>query len=339
LTSSSAVTPFQAIDWLGPWFETLGRTKSVEPVLITVEETATGRAAMALPLVLRRSRGLAVVEFADLSVSDYSFPLLGPVAPETPAAAAAAWQAVLSCLPKADLVRFRKLPPVVDGRVNPLALLPARKSSCIRSVMSLPGTWEDYLGARSKSFRKGLRQKARNMASSGAIECRLVEDLAEADNVLSTLEAFQRQRIAEIGKDYVLDQPSYSQFYREIVRRGLSSGFAVLSVLQQGPTLIATAFGMRHGASYTMVRLANIGGDWCRFSPSLILVGETIRRLIEAGVSTFDFGLGDSPYKRHFGCEMVPLLTYEQPLSIKGRIAAAASEGRELLRGSALCTG
>ncbi|NEV80215.1 cellulose biosynthesis protein CelD, partial [Rhodopseudomonas sp. BR0C11] len=99
LGPSAAITPFQSPDWLNAWLRMLGPSASAEPLLITVRDSFRDEIAMLLPLVIRRVCGVALVEFADLSVSDYNVPLLGPAAPSPPAAAAPAFAAALAPTP------------------------------------------------------------------------------------------------------------------------------------------------------------------------------------------------------------------------------------------------
>ncbi|WP_322517137.1 GNAT family N-acetyltransferase [Rhodopseudomonas palustris] len=320
----AAVTPFQSPNWLAPWLRVLAPSADVEPLLITVRDSSRGEIAMLLPLVLRRFCGLTLVEFADLSVSDYGFPLLGPAAPTTPAAAAEAFEAAIAAMPPVDVIRLCNLPRAVNGRANPLAMLPGTSPGSVRNAAALPASWDDYLASRPRKFRKALRQHHRAFDAVGGATARMITDDVEASRLLDRLDRFQRARIATRGKRYVLDQPAYSNFYREVFERGVAQRFAMLSVLESGGTIVALAYSLLHQQSCTTVRLAHLGEQWSRCSPGIVLASEIIRWLIENGVRRFDLGAGGYDYKQRLGCEPEQLLALEKAMSIKGRMALSA---------------
>jgi len=324
LGPQAAVTPFQSENWLSPWLKGLAPAADVEPLLITVRDSVRGEIAMLLPLVLRRFYGLTLVEFADLSVSDYNIPLLGPAAPTTPEKAAEAFDAALAVMPPVDVIRLCNLPLAVNGRINPLALLPGLSQGSVRNVTALPTNWDDYLALRSRKFRKALRQHHRALDALGGATARMITSGAEAGRLLDRLDSLQRARIAARGKRYVLDRPAYSNFYRNVFEHGRADRFAMLSVLESGDTVVAIAYSLLHQRTCTTVRLAHLGEQWSRCSPGIVLASEMIRWMIENGVQTFDLGAGGYDYKKRLGCEAQPLLALEKAMSIKGRMALSA---------------
>jgi CelD/BcsL family acetyltransferase involved in cellulose biosynthesis len=203
-------------------------------------------------------------------------------------------------------------------------MLPGMSPGSVRNVTALPATWDDYLAARPRKFRKALRQHHRAFAAHGGVTVRMITDDVEARRLLQQLDGFQRTRIAARGKRYVLDRPAYANFYREVLERGLAQRFAMLSVLQSGDTVVAIAYSLLHQQTCTTVRLAHLGEQWDRCSPGIVLASEIIRWLIENGVRKFDLGAGGYDYKKRLGCEPEPLLTLQKAISIKGRMALSA---------------
>lgn len=333
LGPAAAITPFQSADWLSAWLKLLGPSAAAEPLLITVRGGLCGEIAMLLPLVVRRVCGVALVEFADLSVSDYNVPLLGPAAPSTSAAAAAAFEAVLAALPDVDVMRLCNLPLTAGGKVNPLALLASSPSASVRNVTTLPRSWDDYLETRPRKFRKALRQHHRALDALGGVRVRMITaPVDDAARLLGKLDQFQRARITALGKRYVLDRPPYAHFYREVFSRGQ----AMLSVMESGNSVVAIAYSLLHRQSCTTVRLAHAGAEWSRGSPGIVLASEIIRWLIDNGIEQFDLGAGGYDYKKQLGCEAQPLLVLEKALTLKGRMALSAwstySGGRSLVQ-------
>ncbi|WP_051048661.1 GNAT family N-acetyltransferase [Rhodopseudomonas sp. B29] len=329
------LSPFQKATWLRAWYQQLAPAKAAEPVLIAIRDTS-GPTAMLLPLVRRHEHGLTLVEAADLSVSDYCYPLLGPTAPANRKEIEAAIAAAVPCLPNADLLLLRNLPPASGRRLNPLAMLDVVPSLTVQNVVDLPATWDEFINDRSRSFRKGHCRKKRAISSLGKFEVRFITEPTAAHRFLDTLDEFQRVRMDGRGELFVLDQPCYSNFYHTVIADGLASGFAVLPVLTIDDRPIAGGFGMINRDTCTLVRLAHLEGAWDHYSPSIVLACETIRLLIERGIKTFDFGKGYYSYKEQFGCEQIPLYRYQRALSPKGRLAIAAMSARDAVRSSGL---
>src|SRR5947199_146000 len=94
----SPPTPFQHPQWSEAWYSAFAGAEGIEALIALVSEAATGELAMVLPLIRRRQNGIAVVEFADLDLTDYNAPLLGPAAPRDARAARALWRDLLSAL-------------------------------------------------------------------------------------------------------------------------------------------------------------------------------------------------------------------------------------------------
>lgn len=335
LGAQAAMTPFQQAHWLVPWYATIGSFGTAEPLLIEVVDEQSGAIAMLLPLVVVSGLLGTSIEFADRCLTDYCVPLLGPAAPRTADAASAAWHSARACMPAADFIRIPKLPTDIGRRVNPLALLSVRPSAMVRNAVDLPDTWEAYLAARSAHFRKLLRQKMKALAQNGPVEFAVVEDCGEARRALQFLSALQRDRLEDIGRGFVLDQPPFCTFYDRLASESAPRGLVVISILRVGGEIVAAALTLRQDETATMIRLANAGGAWSRCSPGILLASETIRWLLESGIRTFDFGVGQYDYKQRFGCALAPLHVYEEALTARGRLALSLLRGRQRLEANA----
>ena len=85
-----------------------------------------------------------------------------------------------AALPNADFLRFEKMPREVEGRVNPLVLLPeAEESSFNSNVVTIDGNWSDYTKSLERTFRKELGRSWRVFCAHNGAMFRRVEDRAE----------------------------------------------------------------------------------------------------------------------------------------------------------------
>ena len=321
--ASGAATPFQAPDWLSTWYATVGPAHHAEPLLVFVSERGTGRRVAALPLIRHRTGGLEVVAFADLGVTDYNAPILGPAAPTSADAARAMWSSIAAALPPADLIQLRKMPGSVRGEPNPMvALRGAHVSHSPGFSVAMPEAWDTYLQSLSKKFRKELGRSLRRFEEGGG-GFRRIETMDEAKHVLRTMNEQQRGRLEEMGTRFALEEKDYHAFYEDLVGGGLQDGTTILTALTCGDELVAALLGIADATSFTMVRLSHIGGDWMKVGPGRLVIERTMRLLHARGCRQFGFSIGDYPYKSGFGVEPSPLFDLVIAQSWRGRFSSA----------------
>jgi CelD/BcsL family acetyltransferase involved in cellulose biosynthesis len=316
-----ATTPFQDFRWLGAWY---GAFTEVEPLIAVITDARTTEQVALLPLVRRLRRGLRIVEFADLDLTDYNAPLLGPAAPRDAAGAQALWRGLLAALKRmpdsADLIRLRKLPRDLDGRPNPLTLLEGTSRSAVNGNLVTIGedfdAWRHSLG---RNARKGFLKSWRVFTREPQAAFRLINTPDEASRVMAAMEFQQGARMRHLGLSYSLNDEAYAAFYRGLVAANLSDGYAVLSALTVGEEVVAALLGIRDGARYMMVRFSNAGEKWAACSPGLLVIERTMAALHADGVRSFDFGTGNYAYKRKFGVTQLPLLNITKALSWRGK--------------------
>src|SRR6185295_3755078 len=262
---------------------------TVEPLIAIISDAATGEPAALLPLIRRLQKGIRIVEPADLELTDYNAPLLGPAAPRDAKAARAMWKDIRGALRRvpggADLIRLRKMPVEMDGRPNPLALLDGAGPCALNG--NLVTTGEDFDAWRftlERTVRKELERSWRVFTRDSAAAFRIVTDRDEALRVLSTMASQQGERMQHLGLNFVLNDATYAAFYRNLVEANVGNGYAVLSALSVGDELVATLLGIRRGARYVMVRISNAGEKWSNCSPGRLVIERTMAALHQDGI-------------------------------------------------------
>jgi CelD/BcsL family acetyltransferase involved in cellulose biosynthesis len=320
-TETRPTTPFQDFRWLGAWY---GAFTEVQPLLAVITDAGTLEQVALLPLVRRFRRGLRIIEFADLDLTDYNAPLLGPAAPRDAAGAQAMWRELLVALTRlqggADLIRLRKLPRDLDGRPNPLALLEGTGPSAVNgNLVSIGDNFDAWRHSLGRNARKGFLKSWRVFTRDPKARFGIITDPQEASRVMAAMEAQQGARMQVLGLSYSLDGEAYAAFYRDLVAANLRTGYAVLTALTVGEEVVATLLGIRNGARYAMVRFSNAGEKWANCSPGLLVIERTMEALHADGVRSFDFGIGNYGYKRKFGVTQLPLLNITRALSSRGK--------------------
>src|SRR5437588_3876742 len=327
----SQATVFQSESFLWAWYATIGPTVG-EALLLSAIDRRTGELAAMLPLVQRAAGRLRIVEFADHCVSDSNAPVLGPAAPSSATEALAMWEAAREVL-DADLVRFSKMPPEIEGRINPLTLLPsARLAALTGNVLTIDGSWDDYLASLKGMLRKQLRKSWRIFSENDGATFRRIEDPDEAITVFAELARQQGARLRAQGQPYRLDDPEFAAFYRDLVAEGVADGSVVLTVLMQHDDIVATLLGLARGSTYVMVRISAANGRWASCSPGRLVIVQTMQMLHAEGFRVFDFSVGDYPYKRRLGACSQPLFDLTEALTWRGLPLLAYDRAKYFLR-------
>jgi CelD/BcsL family acetyltransferase involved in cellulose biosynthesis len=113
-------------------------------------------------------------------------------------------------------------------------------------------------------------------------------------------------------------------FYRRMAIEGAQRSFARTECLYVSGELVAVQFGLFQRGTYMMLML---GADIERFgrtSPGILMLEGSMRAAIEDGDQTYDFTIGDHPYKQQFGAQAMPLYEWHRGHTLYGRAAVPA---------------
>lgn len=301
-------TGFQTLDWLTVLYEDLAPSRNAMPRVVVVTERNSLEVALILPLIIEKERKLTVARFADLGVSGYGGPILGPALLKKPRSIRRTWRSVLRAMPDVDLIRLERMPAKIGRRPNPLVtrlgVTPAPHWS---NVLVIPQSVETFLHARGKKYRKDVERCYRRWERESAPRFYRALTLEEIVRVCSVLEEQQAARHGTLGSSYVLDEPGYRAFYERLAIDGSATGLASLFALEANGEIIATLFGILHDGTFTLLRISTAREAWGHLSPGRLIILEAMKHFVAQGVRRFDFGPGDYPFKRSFGVEQVPL--------------------------------
>jgi CelD/BcsL family acetyltransferase involved in cellulose biosynthesis len=310
-------TAFQHHHWLEAWY---GAFANALPLIAIITDTVTDRQVALVPLIHRVQRGVRIVEFADLNVSDYNAPVLRLGVSLDAAQTRALCRALVAAVRKlpggADLVRLQKMPANIAGRPNPLAAL-GRMGSCSLNG-NLIVTGDDFDAYRASIKRMQLPRSWRVFNRNPGATFRMIATADEAVKILDVMDAQQQERMQRLGLEFVLNDETHAKFYRDLVGRGVAEGFAVVSALTCDEGVVATALGIRNGNNFVFLRISNAGKRWTRCSPSRLVIERTMAALHEQGVRQFDLSIGNYAFKRRFGAVQFPLADASIALGWRG---------------------
>ncbi len=327
-------TLFQSPEWMEEWYRTVESTRAARPVIVVLSEPSTGEPAMVLPLALRRSAFGLELGFADLGVSDYNAPLLGPAAPSDPEAMREAWALIRAALPPADLIRFDKLPARVGARHNPLAWLSGvRGTSQISMGCRIARPFaESRRAIMSEKFRAKLDEKLRRFRRLPGARFEVAQDAESAERFFDALVAQKAERARALGWDSILDRPEWVGFYRRLALRGVAGGHARVTAVTVDGAPAAEIVGFRHGDRFLDVLTAFAEGPAKKFSPGLLVMDLTMEWAADDGAEYYDLTIGAESYKEHYVAEVETLLEYVEGRSLRGLVPQLDSDARAFLR-------
>lgn len=331
--SGATTTGFQTEPWLAALFQEVAPHAAGEPNLVVVRRRSSGAPVLALPLVVRTSGAFRSAEFADCGLSDYCAPLLGPDPPKTRDEAATLVEALRAALDDVDVIRLEKMPAVIEGRANPLVLpVGAHPSRFSGNRLTVSTTVKDYIASRGKKYRKEAERSRRRLEDEGTVDFSRAATLEEIDCAYRVLEAWQETRHRELGHDYRLDRAEISAFYRNLLIASRDTQLASLFTLKVDHQPVAAVLGITHDKTFTLLRISDAGGAWSHCSPGRMVVIEAMEHLVAKGITIFDMGIGDYPFKRWIGCETYPLCNHLIAVTPRGRIQILADRAGRAIR-------
>lgn len=324
-------TAFQHGYWLGAWYEAFG---GVAPLIAVISDVATGKDIAVVPMISHVRRGIRIVEFADLGVSDNNAPILArDVALDATSidAIGKALVDALRALPdRFDLLRLKKMPASVGDKPNPLVSLGRPGSCSVNGNLVLTG--DDYADYRASLRRLQLPRCWRVFTRLGNARFEIAADVERAREILDVMDVQQDERMRQLGSLFVLNDDAHARFYREVARQGVGEGYAVISALVCDKGIVATTLGVRYGATYVLLRISHTGKTWANFSPGLLAIERTMEALHAQGVRRFDLSVGNQDYKRRLGAEQTPLTDVSVALSWRGMPYAWRDHAAQELR-------
>ncbi|MBR0725692.1 GNAT family N-acetyltransferase [Bradyrhizobium manausense] len=310
-------TAFQHGYWLGAWYQAF---HDVAPLIAVITDSATGKDIAMVPMFSHIRRGIRVVEFADLGVSDNNAPILACDASFDAAGAQAISAALVDGLraspDRFDLLRLKKLPAYVGAKQNPLVSLGRLGSCSLNGNLVLTG--DDYSDYQASIKRMQMPRCWRVFSRHAGARFEIVTDVVRAHELLGVMDMQQHERMRQLGSRFVLNDEAHARFYRDVARQGVAEGYAVISALVCDEGIVGTTFGIRYGATYYLLRIGHAGRQWANCSPGLLVTERTMAALHAQGVRRFDLSIGNHDYKRRFGAKPVPLTDVSVALSWRG---------------------
>ncbi len=289
---------FGTWEWAETWWRHFGKGGELRASVVPGK--------VVLPLYVGRTGPFRLLRFIGHGHADE----LGPVAaPEQRDAAAAALREALDG-DGYHLFLGEDLPSGWNSQLD--AKVVERTSS---PVLSLAGSWDDFLAGRSANFRQQMRKYERRLSREHEAEIRLT---IEPDRLAADLDSlFALHRARWPGSPWFSDAEA---FHRDFAALALERGWLRLWIVHLDGAPAAVWYGFRFAGIDSYYQ----GGRdpaLTRERLGLVLTAHTVREALKDGCREYRFLRGDEEYKSRFADSDPGLETVARPNGVIGRAA------------------
>lgn len=302
LFDASDTTVFQAPFWLATFYNNLIDPLALTPVIITIRDDI-GKLLALFPCVRQTSKGIKIIQPADMGVSDYNCIVVRedalPFFRENSALQRQFFDALAPC----DAFFFRKQrsdKPKIEDIFTGGLISPNDYNTHEVEIAESYDTW--VLRKLSANFRQSNRRKLKKLvAAHGEPKFEIV---TEKDKIIEALTFIQTHRGARYDND-ILQRPAFFDFYLNLACNHDENAFVQTTTLKIKDELVAAFFGLNHAGRHCYLLGGFIPEKYDNFSIGMLTMMALIEDRIDHGFSIFDFALGNESYKDRFGGKAV----------------------------------
>lgn len=270
---------------------------------------------------------MRVLKFPDFGFSDYNAPVVfPPVANWDGRTFRAIWRGVRKLLPAFDILMLEKIPEYVGDITNPFIFLRTTSDRFTGYAAGLSGGWEQF----SSKLPTRHSWRTRRFQELGVRSFELAKTSEQYDVFIEALLRQKRERYPMFAT--LPDEVAYFRMARRLV---YPAGPVCLFALRINDTIVATAFCLLRENWIIGHVFSHERGSWQTYSPGHLLTNMVCEWCFANQVETFDFGIGDEPYKKDY-CDIVMNLSKaEIPANVRGLVSShwrAAGDWRRARR-------
>lgn len=318
-------TPYQRFDLLSAWQRQIGTREGHRP-FIAIAYDAERRPLLLLPLTLSHEHGVRTASFMGGKHATFNMALWDrEFAAGVTSADIEALVAAIRARAEADVLALGQQPLTWRGVPNPMALLPHQASANDCPLMKIVP--EEPPTARiSNSFRRRLKGKERKLQALPGYRSHVATSDAEIKRLLDWFFLVKPQRMAEQKLPNVFADPGVEEFVRDACMAELAGGGRAIDIhaLECDDEVIAIFAGVNDGYRFSMMFNTYTLSANSKYSPGLILMRDIVDHYAGRGYRALDLGIGSDDYKRLFCKDDEPIFDSFIPLSLRGKLAAAA---------------
>jgi CelD/BcsL family acetyltransferase involved in cellulose biosynthesis len=331
LEKTGVCTVYQCYRWCSTWVKHLAQSQKIKPLAV-IAENVLGETVFILPLQLRRSMGVRIVEALTAPLGAYGF---GVFQRQFFKSSAPDWfekhlPDLIATLPKHDVFVLADIAERFDGRLNPLLAAGAFKSSNHCHIIDLEADFQSlYERKRPGKRRRYLRNRDAKLEAMGALAFDLPHQPHDIRKTMATMFEDQKDRLAEAGIHDVFNEKE-KQFLIDLALP-TESGSALLRPyrLTLDGKLLAVVSGAYFRKTFWALISSLAAHEARKFSPGDYALRNAIQSLCGGAAKHYDFSAGDAAYKQHWSDRQLQLHMIVRANTLVGVIAAGLMLLRE----------
>jgi len=313
----SHLTPFQSYNWLLNWHKTVGSTlHNIDLCIVCCFNRSS--VELILPMGINALGNIRKLEWLGGIHSDYMMPIVRKKS-EIFADFESIWLEILNALPPFDVLHLTKQIPRIGNQDNPFTNLGRSKFITNSYQAILNGDWEEYQDKHiSKKVLNDSKRQRKRLSKLGKLEFIISKN--EENRKKFTKEMFlqKRRRYQEMDVLDVLEIPEHQNLYKNMPTDLGFTGQIHCSVLVLNNKVIASHWGILSKNTFYYLMPSYAGGEWSKYSAGKLLLEDLMAWCCENNISTFDFTLGDEPYKEIWTNKSFPLSEVMKSYTFRG---------------------
>jgi CelD/BcsL family acetyltransferase involved in cellulose biosynthesis len=196
-------------------------------------------------------------------------------------------------------------------------------------IIPLAGhTFDSYLATLGSSHRANVRRRIKAVGQQFDIRFDRVITHRERQDALTALATWSERRWKDAGGSTAFITPAVRAFQDRVTARAFEQGWLLMYVLRLNDEAAAVMYGFHYGRRFYFYQ-HGFDDRYKAQSLGLVLMGLTIRAVIDEGAREFDMLWGVEPYKFLWAREVSALQRIELfPPTIAGALQRRAIEVR-----------
>jgi CelD/BcsL family acetyltransferase involved in cellulose biosynthesis len=175
-------------------------------------------------------------------------------------------------------------------------------------VITLPGSWDDYLAGIDKKQRHEIRRKMRKIESEAQTRWDVVHSVEGLDEAMDAfIELHQKSTRDKEG----FWNDNMIQFFKALAIELAQAGWLRLYFIEVNYTKAASMLCFDYDNEFLLYNSGFDPEQFAQLSPGNVLTAYTIQDAIHLGRARYDFLRGDEVYKFRFGAVAEPVYDLE----------------------------
>jgi CelD/BcsL family acetyltransferase involved in cellulose biosynthesis len=182
------------------------------------------------------------------------------------------------------------------------------KQQDICPVITLPGSWDEYLAGINKKQRHEIRRKIRRIETEADTRWYVVDSEAEITRAMRDFITLHQKSTKD--KEGFWNDDLIS-FFQTLAARLTQLGWLKLYFIELNDIQAAAMLCFDYNNEFLLYNSGYDPEQFAHLSPGNVLTAYTIQDAIQRGRSRYDFLRGDEIYKFRFGAEAEPIYDLE----------------------------